>query len=110
MLFRPRPEKHENRGDGEENGDGHFWACQEPVGPAVRSLRGPRPVVPSPSPMRTELFHLTDDELFADVLRLRAEAREAPDARGRGPAADEIDRLLGELCERWRRPAGYVIR
>lgn len=41
--------------------------------------------------------HLNDDELFAEVLRARA-------------AGEDYDRALGELCERWRKPAGHVIR
>lgn len=45
-----------------------------------------------------ELAQLTDDELFAEVLRLRAAG--APGASN----------ALGVLAERWKRPACYVIR
>lgn len=41
--------------------------------------------------------HLSDDELFAEIVRGRAAGR-------------DIERALGELCERWRRSARYVIR
>ena len=40
---------------------------------------------------------LSDNELFDEVLRRRS--------RGDNPQA-----LLGELCERWRKPAGVVVR
>jgi RNA polymerase sigma-70 factor (ECF subfamily) len=46
------------------------------------------------SPVQT---HLNDDELFAEVLRARA-------------AGEDVGRALGDLCERWRKPAGHVIR
>jgi RNA polymerase sigma-70 factor (ECF subfamily) len=38
----------------------------------------------------------TDEALFADLLARRA-------------AGEPVGQLLGELCERWRRPAAYVI-
>lgn len=38
----------------------------------------------------------TDDAVLADILARRA-------------AGEPVGRLLGELCERWRRPAAYVI-
>jgi RNA polymerase sigma-70 factor (ECF subfamily) len=41
--------------------------------------------------------HLNDDELFSEILRARA-------------AGEDVGRALGELCERWRKPAGHVIR
>lgn len=40
---------------------------------------------------------LSDNELFDEVLRHRAQGQDS------GP-------LLGDLCERWRKPAGVVIR
>jgi len=41
--------------------------------------------------------NLNDDELFAEVARARA-------------AGEGVDRPLGELCQRWRKAAGHVIR
>jgi len=41
--------------------------------------------------------HLNDDELFAEVARARL-------------AGEAVDRPLGELCQRWRKAAGHVIR
>jgi RNA polymerase sigma-70 factor (ECF subfamily) len=38
----------------------------------------------------------TEDTLFSDILARRA-------------AGEPVGRLLGELCERWRRPAAHVI-
>ncbi len=39
----------------------------------------------------------TDEELVAELLAQRA-------------AGNPSARLLGELCERWRRPACFVVR
>lgn len=45
-----------------------------------------------------ERFHdFSDDQLFEEVLRRRA-------------AREEAETPLGELCERWRKPAIFVIR
>lgn len=48
--------------------------------------------------MRSLVYtHLSDDELFAEIVRSRAAGR-------------NVDRALGELVERWRKSACYVIR
>src|SRR5262245_24101996 len=57
-----------------------------------------------PSPMRPAFAHLDDDALFGEVLRRRASAKQG--AHGAG----DVGAALGELCERWRKPAFFVIR
>ncbi len=47
--------------------------------------------------MRTAYSQLTDEELFADILRRRAEG-------------EDFRVQFGELCQRWRAPAGTVVR
>jgi RNA polymerase sigma-70 factor, ECF subfamily len=50
-----------------------------------------------------EFAMLSDDELFAEVLRRRSADPGASEAGG-------VGRPLGVLTERWKRPACYVIR
>ena len=57
--------------------------------------------------MPPEAFsHLNDEDLFAEVLRRRAVAR---DSASLAPNA-AVGAALGQLCERWRKPACFVVR
>jgi RNA polymerase sigma-70 factor, ECF subfamily len=59
-----------------------------------------------------------DDAVFSEVMRLHRargaeQAEGAPSGASKGSAKEaerEAAKLLGLLVERWRRPAGYVIR
>ncbi len=58
----------------------------------------PRTAPHDDSRMRSLVYtHLSDDELFAEIVRARAEGR-------------NVERALGELVERWRKSACYIIR
>lgn len=47
--------------------------------------------------MAERFTHLSDDQLFDEVLQRRAKG-------------EKVDAPLGELCERWKKPALFVVR
>src|SRR5262249_19135577 len=59
-----------------------------------------------PNPMRQEFAQLDDDALFAEVLRRRVAAKQGPPSA----PSEDLGVPLGALCERWRKPAFFVIK